>query len=68
MIIQQITYYLQGRLTEAESKKLWENLVMNEADLEIMEIYWMLRQFFTEELKYAPNTQDPSNCSLKYPI
>ena len=48
MIIRDITYYLQGRLSESQSMKLWEVLIMEEEAFSIFETHMMLREYYSD--------------------
>lgn len=46
MLIEQITRYLQGKLTEEEAMNLWVHLIQNPEDLALLKTYKMYRELF----------------------
>jgi hypothetical protein len=42
MIIKDLTYYLQGKLTHDEEMKLWNHLLQHPKELALLKTYWIL--------------------------
>jgi|GEM_PF-2940549 len=46
MIIKNITYYLQGKLSEQEAITFWNYLLLHPKDLELLQTYRLYRELY----------------------
>lgn len=51
MIIQQITHYLQGKLSEEEALELWLDLLKNPDDWALLETYLLYRAWYSRKAR-----------------